>query len=74
MAHTVQTDIEERFLTTKQVSEIYGIPEATLRYWRHVGEGPSSFVRGRRSVIYRRSEVDRWVTAQEAMSVRGGVA
>ena len=60
-------------LTTKQVSERYGIPAATLRYWRHVNQGPASFAIGKR-VVYRCSEVEKWIAAQEAASIRGGVA
>jgi len=36
---------------------------ATLRYWRHLGIGPDSFRLGRR-VVYRRDDLDRWITAQ----------
>jgi excisionase family DNA binding protein len=60
-------------LTTAQVSELTGVSEATLRYWRHADEGPASFRLGRR-VMYRREEVMRWVAAQEQATTRGGVA
>jgi predicted DNA-binding transcriptional regulator AlpA len=39
-------------------------PVATLRYWRHLGEGPAGFRLGRR-VVYRRAEVDRWISEQQ---------
>jgi predicted site-specific integrase-resolvase len=29
-----------KLMTSKQLSEIFGIPEGTLRYWRNVGLGP----------------------------------
>lgn len=61
------------FLTTRQVSELTGIPEASLRYFRHCGTGPASFALGRR-VVYRRSELVKWIEAQEAATTRGGVA
>ncbi|MDO3245846.1 helix-turn-helix domain-containing protein [Mycobacteroides abscessus subsp. abscessus] len=54
-------------------SAITGLPPATLRYYRHMGTGPASFKLGRR-VVYRRSEVERWVAEQEKATVRGGVA
>lgn len=60
------------FMTTKQVSEFLGVPEGTLRYYRLTGTGPASFKLGGRRVVYRRSEVDRWVAEQEASSSRGG--
>lgn len=47
-----------------QVSELTHVPEATLRYWRYLGDrGPKSFRIGRR-VMYRRSDVDAWVEEQ----------
>lgn len=64
----------EEFLTTKQVSERWPfLPAATLRYWRHANEGPESFRAGAR-VLYRSSEVERWLSAQEQATRRGGGA
>lgn len=65
--------VADEFLTTKEVSAEYGVPEGTLRYYRQIGTGPESFKLRRRRVVYRRSAVDRWVAAQEASSSRGGV-
>ncbi|MBH5141436.1 helix-turn-helix transcriptional regulator [Rhodococcus erythropolis] len=59
------------YLTTAQLSGAYTIPVATLRYWRHKGDGPPSFRLGRR-VVYRRADVDEWLRAQEAATTRGG--
>jgi len=66
-------DGSTEYLVTKRVSEEYGIPESTLRYYRHCSTGPASFRLGRR-VVYRRSEIERWISAQEAASTRGGIA
>ncbi|PXW25056.1 UNVERIFIED_CONTAM: helix-turn-helix protein [Williamsia faeni] len=64
----------DEFLTTKQVSDQWPfLPAATLRYWRHVNEGPASFRAGSR-VLYRRSEIERWLAAQEESTKRGGGA
>ncbi|HTX94755.1 MAG TPA: helix-turn-helix domain-containing protein [Mycobacterium sp.] len=68
-----KTVVGDEFLTTKQVSELFGLPEGTLRYYRLRGTGPASFKLGGRRVVYRRSEVDRWVAEQEISSTRGGV-
>jgi DNA-binding transcriptional MerR regulator len=54
-----------------QVSEMTGVPLGTLRYWRHANLGPTSFTLGRR-IVYRREEVLRWITEQEAATRRGG--
>lgn len=44
-----------------QVAELTKVPEATLRYWRYLGDrGPKSFKVGRR-VMYRRADVDQWI-------------
>jgi predicted DNA-binding transcriptional regulator AlpA len=52
-------------LKITEVSEKYEIPEATLRYWRHKGEGPPSARIGRR-VMYRQGDVETWIAAQFA--------
>lgn len=65
---------DEQYLSTKQVSERVGIPLGTLRYWRHVGEGPESMVMGRKRVVYKLSRLNEWLAAQESNNVRGGVA
>ena len=64
----------ERYLTTKQVSETTGLPLGTLRYWRHIGEGPESMTLGRKRVVYKLSKLNEWLAAQEDNNVRGGVA
>jgi excisionase family DNA binding protein len=59
------------YLSTRRVSELTGVPVTTLRYWRHAGSGPASFTLGRR-VVYRRSEIERWIAEQEKTTRRGG--
>lgn len=56
-------------LTTAEVAAQTRTPPATLRYWRHCGEGPASFRLGRR-VVYRLDVVERWITEQEAADPR----
>lgn len=66
--------MSDQILTTKQVSERYPfLPAATLRYWRHAGTGPASFTVGKK-VLYRISEVERWLDEQEKATTRGGDA
>lgn len=50
-------------LKIPQVAAMTGIPEATLRWYRHVGSGPPSFKLGRR-VMYREEDVLAWIEAQ----------
>jgi len=45
------------------VATLVRVPEATLRYWRHLGTGPHSFRIGR-GVRYWRSEVSAWLHGQ----------
>lgn len=60
-------------LGTRAVSAMTAVSEATLRYWRHADQGPPSFRLGRR-VVYRKAEVERWISEQEKATRRGGVA
>lgn len=63
----------DELLHTKQVEEQYGINAGTLRFWRSTDKGPASFSLGPRGrVVYRRSEVERWLAEQEATTRRGG--
>ena len=51
-------------LTLAEAAVVLRTPVAMLRYWRHLGVGPDGFRLGRR-VVYRREDVDRWVTVQQ---------
>jgi len=52
------------YLLTREVAELLRAPEATARYWRHIGTGPLGAKVGRR-VLYRREAVIAWLLAQE---------
>lgn len=60
-------------LTTEQVATRTGVCEATLRYWRQVGEGPRSWKLGRKTV-YDEADVLAWLESQKEQTSRGGVA
>lgn len=60
----------ERLLTFRDIAEQTGIPEGTLRYWRHIGEGPEGYKIGRR-VCFPESKVKAWFDEQTS-STRGG--
>lgn len=55
----------DELMSIKEVADIVRVPEATLRYWRHLGAGPHSFRIGR-SVRYWRSEVLIWLEKQSS--------
>jgi predicted DNA-binding transcriptional regulator AlpA len=56
--------MSDRLLTGAEVAERLNMPQATLRYWRHVGEGPKSFRLGPRRVMYRERDVELWLDEQ----------
>ncbi|GAA4668518.1 helix-turn-helix transcriptional regulator [Gordonia humi] len=61
-------------MNTKQVCAYWPfLNQNTMRYMRHAGTGPASFVINGK-VFYRRAEVERWLAEQEAATTRGGVA
>jgi excisionase family DNA binding protein len=49
-------------LTISEAADLLRAPIATLRYWRHLGTGPTSFRLGRR-VLYRRDDLHAWIAA-----------
>jgi excisionase family DNA binding protein len=53
-------------LTLSEAGAYLRTPVATLRYWRHLGAGPRGFRLGRR-VMFRREDLDRWLTDQIAV-------
>lgn len=50
------------FLTTAEVAELCRTSPDTVRYWRHVRKGPTSFKLGRR-VLYPAAGVQAWLAA-----------
>jgi predicted DNA-binding transcriptional regulator AlpA len=51
---------ESKLLGLRDTAERLNVPEQTLRYWRHLGEGPQGVRFGRR-VMFRVEDIDRWV-------------
>ena len=52
-----------KFLTTVEVAELCRTAPETVRFWRHIGKGPSSFKLGRR-VLYDVEDVEHWIAAE----------
>lgn len=65
---------DDPMLRTREVSDLLGVPENTLRWWRYIGKGPDSFRLGPRRVVYRRSKVMAWLAAQEAAGAKHTMA
>ena len=53
----------DKLLRLPEVAELIGVPENTLRFWRHRGTGPKSARLGRR-VVYRECDVLAWIDKQ----------
>lgn len=49
-----------KFLTTAEVAELLRTSPETVRYWRHIGQGPKSFKVGRR-VLYAADDVEAYI-------------
>ena len=54
---------DDELMSLKEVAALVRVPEATLRYWRHLGTGPRGFRVGR-SVRYWRNDVVHWLDEQ----------
>ena len=54
---------DDELMTLKEVATLVRVPEATLRYWRHLRTGPRGFRIGR-SVRYWRNDVVHWLEEQ----------
>jgi predicted DNA-binding transcriptional regulator AlpA len=67
-------DGTDEILRTKDVENLTGIPENTLRWYRATRQGPPSFKLGARRVVYRKSAVLRWIAEQEQAGTLGGDA
>lgn len=61
--HSALPHANDELMTLKEVAELVRVPEATLRYWRHLGIGPHGFRIGR-SVRYWRNDVIHWLDEQ----------
>lgn len=60
-------------LSTRQASDYLGIPEATLRWFRHRGDrGPRSYSLTKRHVVYDLVDLQAWADEQKAATSKGG--
>ncbi len=54
---------EPALLTITEAAQLLRAPVATLRYWRHLGTGPTSFRLSRR-VLYRHDDLHAWIDSR----------
>jgi predicted DNA-binding transcriptional regulator AlpA len=61
-------------LSTRQAAEYLGIPEPTLRWWRHRGDqGPRSYALSARNVVYDIADLDAWADQRKSQTQRCGL-
>jgi DNA-binding transcriptional MerR regulator len=58
-------------MRTREAAEYAGVAESTLRYYRHADIGPACYSIGSK-VYYDVADLDAWLAAQKAASLRGG--
>jgi Helix-turn-helix domain len=54
---------DDEMLSIEEASAFLRVPVATMRYWRHLGDGPFSFRVGRH-VRYWRTDLSLWLAEQ----------
>ncbi len=62
---------EETYLRAKQLEALTGIPEATWRWWAHIGDPtkPASFKLGARRRVWKKTTVLAWLADQERQGI-----
>ena len=53
-------NMEQQYLTTKELAELTRASESTIRHWQRTGQAPPSVKIGRRR-LYPLSEVQKWL-------------
>jgi excisionase family DNA binding protein len=56
------------YMTTEEVADLCRTSSETVRYWRQVGKGPTSFKVGRR-VLYARRDVEAFLAEARGLAV-----
>lgn len=57
------------YITTEEFAQLARTNAATVRYWRHIGNGPAGFKLGRR-VLYSETEIRSWI--EEVRTAQAG--
>ena len=56
--------MEDVYLTEQQFSEHYQVPRRTAQRWRSTGEGPAFVRLGQRRVLYRLTDIEKWLASR----------
>ena len=73
MPHQPSDSDPSDLLTITKAADLLRAPVATLRYWRHLGTGPTGFRLGRR-VLYRRTDLHAWIDSQRERATAPGAS
>ena len=62
---------DETYLRAKQLEALTGIPEATWRWWAHIGDPtkPPSFKLSARRRVWKKATVLAWLAEQERAGI-----
>ena len=58
-----EPDEPSRFLNTRDLAQLLGVPTSTIRYWRLNGQAPPSVKLGRH-ILFERKQVEAWLQEQ----------
>lgn len=53
---------ESDFLTVREAAKLLRVAPRTLGVWRRSGKGPAAVKLGYNLFVYRRTEIDRWLS------------
>jgi hypothetical protein len=57
----VGVNLEKKYVTPKEASEIYGLSVGVLANWRYQRRGPKYYIVGGRKVLYHVSDFEAWI-------------
>lgn len=66
----MNTETEDQLLTRKDLAALLGVTPWWLKVADREGRGPARIALGTRTVRYRRSAVEEWLTARETVTAR----
>ena len=61
-------DLKKRFITPKEVEEVYSIPQGSLANMRWAKKGPKYYKAGSRRVMYLVDDVEAWLSRNPVLT------